>query len=287
MKPFFLGQYEKSMPNDFSLSEKLKLSKKTGFDYLELSIDETDEKLSRIYLHGTDLLDFKKTIEDSGQPIRSICLSGHRKYPLGSLDDKTVEKSLDISKRAIEFAANLGIRNIQLAGYDVYYETSCDETQKRFLENLIKTTEFAASYGVGLGFETMETSFMNTCEKAVRYVNLVSSPYLNIYPDIGNIRNATQDVVSDLKKGKGHIIAAHLKETKEGVFRDLPFGTGRTPYKEAITELLSQGVRMFVLEFWYAKGQTPSEYVKAGYNYINEKFNEVLGFSKTSIKPVE
>ncbi len=282
MKTFFLGQYEKSMPNDFPLSEKLKLSKETGFDYLELSIDETDEKLNRIYLHGNELRDLAKTIEDCGQPIRSICLSGHRKYPLGSLDDKIIEKSLDISKRAIEFAANLGIRNIQLAGYDVYYEESCDETKKRFLENLIKTTEFAASYGVGLGFETMETPFMNTCEKAMKYVNLVASPYLNIYPDIGNIRNATPDVVSDLKKGKGHIIAAHLKETKEGVFRDLPFGAGRTPYKEAITELLNQGVRMFVLEFWYLKGQNPSEYVKAAYNYISEKFNEVFQGSSCS-----
>ena len=51
-----------------------------------------------------------------------MCLSGHRKYPLGSHDKEIQKKSLEIMKKAIDFAADLGIRIIQLAGYDVYYE---------------------------------------------------------------------------------------------------------------------------------------------------------------------
>ena len=47
----------------------------------------------------------------------------------------------------------------------------------------------AAEKGIVLGFETMETPFMDTVEKAMRYVNLVSSPYLGVYPDIGNLKN--------------------------------------------------------------------------------------------------
>lgn len=46
----------------------------------------------------------------------------------------------------------------------------------------------AAEKGIVLGFETMETPFMDTVEKAMRYVNLVSSPYLGVYPDIGNLK---------------------------------------------------------------------------------------------------
>lgn len=48
MKAYRLGLYEKSMPNTLSLPEKLAEAKKAGFDYLELSIDESDEKLSRL-----------------------------------------------------------------------------------------------------------------------------------------------------------------------------------------------------------------------------------------------
>ena len=70
-----------------------------------------------------------------------------------------------------------------------------------------------------LGIETMENDFVNTVEKAMVYVNGINSPYLKVYPDTGNISNGISDVAADILAGKGHICAAHLKETKPGVFR--------------------------------------------------------------------
>ena len=93
-------------------------------------------------------------------------------------------------EKAIRLAEDLGIRIIQLAGYDVYYEEGSEETRERFEENLKKAVEMAAKAGVMMGFETMETEFMNTVEKAMVYVNRVNSPYLNVYPDLGNVTNA-------------------------------------------------------------------------------------------------
>ena len=126
-----------------------------------------------------------------GVEIRTMCLSGHRKYPLGSMDEATRTKGMDIMRRAIELADDLGIKIIQLAGYDVYYEEGNEQTRKYFEENLRKATEMAASKGVILAFETMETEFMNTVEKAMEFVKLVDSPYLQVYPDCGNVTNAT------------------------------------------------------------------------------------------------
>ena len=107
-----------------------------------------------------------------------------------------------------------------------------------------------------MGFETMETPFMDTVDKSMRYVQRVNSPYLGIYPDIGNLKNAAVlyggDVVADLRLGQGRIFAAHLKETLPGVYRDMRFNTGgHTDYVPCIRELLRQGVRMFTGEFWY------------------------------------
>ena len=73
--------------------------------------------------------EIKKAIEKTGVPIKSICLSGHRKYPLGSHDPKIRERGMKIMEKAICLAARLGVRVIQLAGYDVYYE------QRRFSNN--------------------------------------------------------------------------------------------------------------------------------------------------------
>ncbi len=255
MSGYTLGVYEKSMPNTLSFREKLEYAKKYNFDFVEISIDETDEKLARLEMSKEERLDLVKDMYEVGVPLRTMCLSGHRKYPLGSNDKATELRGLEIMEKAVELADDLGIRIIQLAGYDVYYEESSDETVKRFTENLKKATEMAAKKGIVLGFETMETEFMNTVGKSMEYVNIVDSPYLHVYPDCGNIKNAAvtyeTDVYEDLKSGKGHLVALHLKETVPGKFREIPFGTGHVDFGKMIQEAYALGVRRYVTEFWY------------------------------------
>ena len=124
-------------------------------------------------------------------------------------------RGMRIMEQAIELAYDLGARIIQLAGYDVYYdEDSTPCTKERFMQNLWESTRMAASRGVILALETMENDFMNTIGKAMYYVNTINSPYLKIYPDMGNITNATGHIAQDIRAGRGHIAAAHLKETR-------------------------------------------------------------------------
>ncbi len=254
-RAYTLGLYEKAMPSDLSWKEKLEAAKAAGFDFVEISIDETDAKLGRLDMTREERLELVRLMSETGVPIRTMCLSGHRKYPLGSHDKAVRDRGMEIMEKAIRLADDLGIRIIQLAGYDVYYEESDDETKRLFGENLKKAVEMAARAGVVMGFETMETEFMNTVEKSVKYVDLISSMYLNVYPDIGNITNAAKtygtDVLDDLRKGKGHLVAMHLKETVPGVFREVPFGTGHVDFKGAIKTAWELGIRKFVTEFWY------------------------------------
>ena len=62
-------------------------------------------------------------------------------------------------EQAICLAEDLGIRIIQLAGYDVYYEKSTRQTAAWFEANLRRAAELASEAGVMLGFETMETEY--------------------------------------------------------------------------------------------------------------------------------
>jgi len=255
MSAYALGLYEKAMPKELTWEEKLTAAKEAGFDFVEISIDETDEKLARLDMSQEERLLMVATMQKVGVPIRSMCLSGHRKYPFGTNDPATEERSLEIMEKAIRLAEDLGIRIIQLAGYDVYYEDSTEETRARFEKNLKKATEMAAKAGVTMGFETMENDFMNTVEKAMKYVNIVNSPYLNVYPDSGNITNAAKtygtDVLADMETGRGHTVAVHLKETVPGKFREIPFGTGHVDFESMIAKAWDMGVRRFVTEFWY------------------------------------
>lgn len=254
MERYELGLYEKSMPASLSLPEKLKETRTAGFDYMELSIDETEAKLARLLWTKSEICALSSAMADEGIPIKSICLSGHRRYPLGHPDPATRHRSLEIMQNAIVFASRLGVRIIQIAGYDVYYEPSTEDTKARFAENLALSVDMAAREGVVLAFETMETAFIDTVGKALRWVNEIQSPYLQIYPDAGNITNAAilygADPMDDLRSGRGHVVALHLKEAKPGVYRNLRYGEGRVDFPSMAAVALDLGVRMFVGEFW-------------------------------------
>jgi L-ribulose-5-phosphate 3-epimerase len=281
MKEYTLGLYEKSMPNYLSWEEKLKCAKECGFDTLEISIDETDEKLARLDMPADERRQLVELMFKCGTEIRTMCLSGHRKYPLGSMDAATRSKGMEMMKKAIDLASDIGVRIIQLAGYDVYYEEGNDQTRKYFEENLRKSVEMAANKGVILAFETMETEFMNTVEKAMEFVKIIDSPYLQVYPDCGNVTNAVlqygTSVVEDFEKGKGHIAAVHLKETVPGKFREITFGTGHVNFEEIIKKSWNLGVRKFTAEFWYVGNDDWKEVIKNTKVFMDEKFNKVLG----------
>lgn len=101
---------------------------------------------------------------------------------------------------------------------------------------------------------------MDTVSKAMAYVDCIASPYLGIYPDIGNLKNAHllygSDMGADLQAGRGHILAAHLKETQPNVYRNLFFGDGHTEYIPCVRALFGMGVRMFTAEFWCDSPET-------------------------------
>ena len=259
-KRYSLGLYEKALPSYLSWKEKMEVARSAGFDFLEISIDETDEKLTRLDMNPAELSLLLDEMNETGMPIRSMCLSGHRKYPIGSNDSMTENRGMEIMQKALHIADILGIRIIMLAGYDVYYEQSDEFTRTRFEKNLRLCVEMAAKLGITLAFETMETSFMDSVKKAMLYVQKVNSPYLQVYPDIGNIMNSAvaekRDVLEDLSLSEGHIVALHLKESLPGKYRDMQYGQGHVDFSAAITTAWEMGVRRYVTEFWYLGNET-------------------------------
>ena len=228
-------------------------------------------RMSRLNWTDEQIYELLEAQKKVGLPIETICFSAQRKYPLGS--KKWEREAKELLEKCVLFARKMGIRIIQTQGYDCYYEeTSNEETKERFYRNLEEGTMFAASHGVMLAMETMENDFMNTVEKAMYAVNRVNSPYLQVYPDIGNISNATKDVVGDIITGKGHIAAAHLKETVPGKFREIPYGTGQVDFPAAIVQLYKQGIRRYVAEFWYTGEENWKEIVRKNRIFLDEQF---------------
>lgn len=254
MKKYEIGLYEKAIRNTLTWKEKLQCAKECGYDYLEISIDATEEKINRIYMDTEEKKEIMEAIFDTGIPIGSMSVSALTKYALGDPDQAVRGRGMEIAEKSIQLASVLGVRTVMIPGYDIYYGESTIETKRYFLENIRKIAEIAEREGILVGFETMENNFMNTTGKAVQYVNMVDSAYLKIYPDAGNITNAAvanrHDVCEDLSLGKGKLIALHLKETKPDVYREVPFLTGHVEFERIINTAWKLGVRRYVTELW-------------------------------------
>ena len=255
MKKYKIGLYEKAMRSTLSWKEMLECTKDCGYDYMEISIDASEKRISRVYMSEQERKEIVDAMFETGVPIQSMSVSALTKYAVGDPDPEIRNRGMEIAVKSIEFAAAIGIRTVMIPGYDVYYEESTLDTKHRFLENLRKAARLAEKTGVLIGLETMENEFMNTVEKAMKYVTLCGSNYLKVYPDIGNLTNAAvlykSDVLEDMELGRGNLTSLHLKETVPGKFREIPYGTGHVDFEAAIKKAWDLGVRRFVTEFWY------------------------------------
>ena len=260
-----LGIYEKALPNDFTWLEKMQAAKQAGFDYIEISIDESDERLARLDWSDEKIEEIRSYMKETGIIIPSMCLSGHRRFPFGSKNKETRDKAFEIMEKGIILAQKLGVRVIQLATYDVYYEESDEETKVLFLEGMKKSVEMASHAGVILAMEIMDTPFVGTILRAMHYIKEIRSPYFKIYPDMGKLTQFSADVESEFELGISETVAIHVKETNPGVFKCVPFGEGTVRFTDIFKKLKDLNYTgMFLIEMWAdnTKKQTMKEAVE-------------------------
>jgi L-ribulose-5-phosphate 3-epimerase/hexulose-6-phosphate isomerase len=246
-----IGIYEKAIPNSFDWETKAKVAKAAGYDFIEISVDESDERLLRLEWSKEERRNLVEIFKKNELQFESMCLSGHRRFPFGSKNAETRKKAYKIMDQAIELALDLGIKNIQLAGYDVYYEESDEDTINLLIHGLRYSSKKAESAGVMLTLEIMDTWLMGTISRAMEYVNIVQSPNLNIYPDLGNLSQWCDNPEEELIKGFSNIEAIHLKDTKPGIFKCVPFGSGTVRFRDLFNTLSKLNYRKpFLIEMW-------------------------------------
>ncbi|TGD23180.1 L-ribulose-5-phosphate 3-epimerase [Companilactobacillus suantsaicola] len=278
-----LGIYEKALPKNLNWHDRLNLVKELGFNFLEFSVDESDERLERLNWSKEQRAEVRNAIWDTGVRIHTIMLSGHRRFPLGSYDKETREHSIEMLYKAVDLAVDLGVRNIQMAGYDVYYDKKSMTSREYFMEGLAKCVAYAASHEVMLDIETMDDPFLNSIEKVDHIKNEIHSPWLQAYPDLGNITAWPEnDVGSDLEDNIDSIAAIHLKDTLpvtkdfSGKFKDVPFGEGTVDFKGCLSELKRLNYDgAYTIEMWSENSDDPIVQVKKAKKFFDDIFAEI------------
>jgi L-ribulose-5-phosphate 3-epimerase len=251
-----VGIYEKALPSGLSWEGRLETAARAGYDYVEISIDENPSRLARLDWSAGQRSRLRRAIANTNTPIKSMCLSAHRKYPLGSASRRTRDMGLDILAKAVDFASEIGSRIIQINGYDAFYEPSNEQTQARFLEGLQQGIQWASAQGVMLGLENVDTPFVESIEKALHVVNELNSPWFHLYPDMGNLLAAGYSPPEELRLAGNHLVSLHVKDAKQGIVRGVPFGKGDVPFQETFQALAQIGYRgPLTVEMWADLGE--------------------------------
>jgi L-ribulose-5-phosphate 3-epimerase len=246
-----IGLYEKALPPEMSWEERLAAAGEAGYDFVEISIDESDERLSRLDWPTSERVALRRAIENTGVRVMTMCLSGHRKYPLGSHEPGIREQGQNILHKAIDFAGDIGLRVVQVMGYDVFYETSDEETREHFLDGLQMGASWAGQAGVMLGLENLDTPFVESLSKALEIIQEIDSPWLQLYPDIGNLAAAGYSPPEELKLAQKRVLGIHVKDALPKIIRGVPFGKGIVPFRETFRMLAEIGFwGLLGVEIW-------------------------------------
>ncbi len=246
-RPF--GIYEKAlMPGPWE--RMFADAARAGYEYFELSLDESDARLERLRWTRQEAAQVAKTARDHGVRIFSACFSGHRRFPLGSSDPAVEERALAMFRAGIELCVNLGVGVLQIAGYDVFYEPHSTATARRYVDNLAKGVKWAERAGVMLAIEPVE-KFLTSVQATMEVVRQIDSPWLQVYPDVSNLRSLGMDPVAELACGRGRTVAVHVRDSLPDFFYGVPLGEGVLDFEAVFAQLdRMEYAGPLVVEMW-------------------------------------
>ena len=224
---------------------------RAGFSFLDLSIDESPEREARLDWDTGQCRTVRRAAEATGAFIGGICLSLHRRIGPGSADPDVRRRAREVMARGLRVCHDLGVPVIQLAGYYCYYEDPNPDAERWYAQLLADAVPLAARLGVVMGIENVDGDDVTSLTKAMEFVDAVDSPYLQLYPDLGNIAEQGLDPGVELAAGEGHMVAMHAKDVRPGEPRRVEMGTGVVDWDRSFALLAAQGWSgRLMIEMW-------------------------------------
>ena len=189
--------------------------------------------------------------EAVGTDIGGVCLSVHRRIAPGSADPEVRRRARRVMARGLRVCHDLGAPVIQIAGYYCYYEEANPDAERWYGQMLADAVPLAARLGVVMGIENVDGTDVTSIRKAMEFVDAVGSPYLQVYPDLGNIAEQQLDPAVELTAGEGHMVAMHAKDVRPGEPRRVEMGTGTVDWNRSFELLRAQHwAGRLMIEMW-------------------------------------
>ncbi len=246
-----LGIYEKALVATDDWPAFFAQVREGGFSFCDLSVDESPQRAARLRWGRGERERVRQGAQCAGVDIGGICLSLHRKVMPGSADPAMRAQALQVYADGIRLAHDLGVPVVQVAGYYAHYEPDDPAARGRYVDTLAAAVPLAAQAGVMLAIENVDGHDIAAVGDAVAVADEIGSPWVQVYPDVGNIAEHGGDATQELRDGEGRMVAIHVKDVLPGQPRRIPFGAGVADFDAAFAELARQrwSGRM-MLEMW-------------------------------------
>ena len=181
------GLYEKALPASLDRPRRLAATRELGYEFMEMSIDETEARLARLDWTRDERRAFRCGVEDSGVAVPSICLSAHRRFPFGSADPGARARAREIMAKSID------LRSLSACGRCSSPATTSITSPRRrnplarFREGLAWAADVASAAEVMLAVEIMDTPLMGSITNWLAWKRDIPTPWFQVYPDLGNL----------------------------------------------------------------------------------------------------
>lgn len=243
-----------------------------GFSFIDISVDETPERIARLDWDSAMRREVRKSAERSGTMLGGLCLSVHRSIGPGSADPTVRARAKEVMRDGIRLCHDLGIPVLQVAGYYCYYESPTENSERWYQEMLEDAVPLAANLGVTLGIENVDGTDVTSIRKIMQFVSAIDSPYLQAYPDLGNIAEQSLDPAIELAAGRGHMVAMHAKDVRVGEPRRVRMGEGIVDWDTSFALLAEQNWSgRLMIEMWNDDAPESSAVSVAAREFISEK----------------
>ena len=177
---------------DKTIKQAMDITKKAGFDGIELALNETGETSLESSIE--ELLEIKKYSEKIKLKIHSVATGLYWTYSFTSNDIKEREKAISIAIKQIQMAKVLGANSVLIVpgavGVDFiesYKVVSYDIVYDRALDTFNKLKIVAEENKINIGIENVWNKFLLSPLEMRDFIDKIDSPYVGAYFDVGNV----------------------------------------------------------------------------------------------------
>ena len=246
-------------PKGWSFEKGLELTKRSGFDGIELWLG--DVPWFQMSAADAEVQELRRKVESAGLVVSNVSTGLHWQYPVSARDPKVRAQGIHIVERQLETAQILGTDAILLVAGLVTEEVPYNEVYLRCLDALQQLAPKAAKANVKIGCENCnsEQRFLISPREFWVFLKEVNSPQVGIHLDVGNIHD-TGFAEQWIEMHGPRITRIHLKDVvkhrgrcgDQSVYTNLFLGDNNWPaIRAALTKVGYDGWLVAEMELRY------------------------------------